>query len=259
MLVSAARPEEKARGEEIGGEGAGHLYLFVDGGHFGPTVEHVGHIVRVEDVEIFRAEEFGVADFDAVLPVGRKLSEKFIERGDEIAQALEVRRIERRKLEDEDAGLLAMRGERSEERVDKELGVEEVRVVGACAVAEAIQLGKFFHRDLVGHFEGQAESVRHLRAEVGEIFFRREPVVAGIDADGRKDFRVFFEALGLEAFGREFPACEVALLVVDLSKPTLVFPRGRAEVEVAVARQRVRGGGELFAREGHPRMITSAR
>ena len=183
MLVGAAGTEEEAGGEKIGGEGPGHGHLLVNGGHFGPTVEDVGHVVRAEDVEVFRAQQIRVAHLDAVLPIGRELPEEDIQRGDEIAEAGEVGRIKRGELEDEDAGFRAMGGERSEEGVEEKFGVEEMFVVRSRAVAEAVELGKFFHRDLVGHFVAEAEAIRDLRAEIGQIFLRRKTVVTGVDAD----------------------------------------------------------------------------
>ncbi|MFN9954558.1 MAG: hypothetical protein ACK55I_15795, partial [bacterium] len=74
---------------------------------------------------------------------------------------------------------------------------------------------------------------------------------AGVDADRRENLRVFLEAFGLESFLREFAAGEVARLVVDLSDPALVFPRGCAEIKTAVVRQRVRGAGQFADGEGH--------
>jgi hypothetical protein len=94
LLVGAAGAEEEAGGEEVGGEGAGHLHLLFDGGHFGPAVKDVGDVVRAENVEVFGAEEIGVADFDGVLPVGRKLAEEGVERGEEVSQAREVGGVE---------------------------------------------------------------------------------------------------------------------------------------------------------------------
>ena len=193
--------------------------------------------MRAEDVEVFGAEEVGVADFDGVLPVGRELREESVEWGEEIAEAGEMGRVEGGEFEDEDAGFPAMRREGSEEGVDEKRGVEEVFVLRSGAATKAVEAGKFFHRDFVGDFVAQAEVVGDLRTEAGQIFFRGEPVVAGIDADGRKGAGVFLEALGLEAAGGEFAAREIALLVVDLPEPTLVFPRGGAEVEVGLPRE----------------------
>ena len=119
LLIGAAGTKEKARGEEIGGEGAGHLHLLVDRRHFRPAVENMGDVVRVEHIEVFRSEQFRVAHFDAVLPVCRQLSE---------------------------------------ERVDEKLGIEEVFVVRARAITEALELGKLLHRDFVGDFVAKAES-----------------------------------------------------------------------------------------------------
>ena len=200
--------------------------------------------MRAEDVEVFGAEEVGVADFDGVLPIGWELREEGVERCEEIAQAGEMGGMKGGELEDEDAGFLAMRGEGAEEGVEEERGVEEVGVVRSGAVAETFEAREFFHRDFVGDFEAQAEVIRDLRAEVGQVFLRREAVVAGVNADRGENFGVFLEALGLEAFVREFAAREVALLVVDLSEPALVFPRGGAEEEVAFPREAGRLAGE---------------
>jgi hypothetical protein len=104
-------------------------------------------------------------------------------------------------------------------------------------LAEAVELGKLFHRDFVGHFVAQPEVVGNLRAKAREEFIGGKTVVAGIDANGRKVVGVFFEALGLEAAGGEFAAREIALRVVDLPEPTLVFPRRGAEVKIGLARQ----------------------
>ena len=251
LLVGAAGAEEEAGGEEVGGERARHGHLLFDRRHFGPAVEDVSHVVGMEDVEIFRPEQLGVAHLNAVLPIGRELPEEGIERGNEVAQALEVRRIKDGEFEDEHAGFPVMRRERAEEGVDEKFGLEEVFVLRPGAVAEAVELGKFFHRDFVGHFVAQPEVVGNLRAKAREEFIRGKAVVAGIDADGWKGVGVFLEALGLEAAGGNFAAREVALRVVDLPEPALVFPRRGAEVQVVFPREaRCLAGERRGEREG---------
>ena len=72
--------------------------------------------MRAEDVEIFGAEQVGVAHLDAVLPARGKLPQKAVERCDEVAQAREVGGVEGGEFEDEDACFFAVGRERSEKR-----------------------------------------------------------------------------------------------------------------------------------------------
>jgi hypothetical protein len=58
-----------------------------------------------------------------------------------------------------------------EESFGEEIGIEEVGIGGAGLDAKAGQIRKLFDGDGVGDFEGEAEIIRGLGGQAGQVFF----------------------------------------------------------------------------------------
>ena len=96
------------------------------------------------------------------------------------------------------------------------------------------QVRKFLQRNLVRDLEPELEVGRRLCREALEVFDAGKGVIGSVHADGLENFRIFGEAVFLEARFGEFPAPFVSGAVVELAAPAGIFPRGRADEDAAL-------------------------
>ncbi len=113
-----------------------------------------------------------------------------------------VARVKSGKLKHQEPNLPAKRFAGSEERVCKQLSIQEMLVRIPRPMAEAGQIRKFLHRDFIGDLEGELKIRRHQRCQTFEIFLRWKCVICRIDADRLENFGLFAEAIPLKlSFG----------------------------------------------------------
>src|SRR5581483_7832011 len=216
----------------------------------------MSHPVPFEALKVFRPEPGPVSQFHTVRPAGGQLSQKIIQVRDEIAAMLIIVGPETRELKDQQANLRLNGRTRSQEAGGKQICVQKIFVRFAGQIPEAIQLGKFFQRHGVSHFEGKPEVVRNLLRHSLEVLLGREGIIGGVHTHGFEDSGILFKATAIEARLGEAPPVLVPPAVVQRAKPAGIFPR-RGANKYALA-------GELtdlplyqFKVELHRRIITS--
>lgn len=111
----------------------------------------------------------------------------------------------------------------------EQVSVQEVLVRFAGAQPEPREIRELLDRDLVRHLEREEEILRHLRDQAVEIAMIGKLVVSGINADGFEDFRIFAQAVPLEARLGKLAPTLVVCWRIELPEPAFVFPTRRAD------------------------------
>src|SRR5215831_10980783 len=143
----------------------------------------------------------------------------------------------------------------SQKGIVEKFSVEEVRIDLASLHPEARQIWKFFDRNRIGDFEAELEIIRRLRHHPIEKFVARELIERRVYADCFEDLGIFAQTILLEPFHGNFAPVFVALRIVKLAQPTLILPRGRADVVAALCKL-LNGVGESCPVKAHDRGIT---
>ena len=193
-------------------------------------IVNVGYLVPREALEVFRLEPVPVPHLHPKRPALGELAQELVEVGDEVAAMLVVGRPEPGKLKHQQPDIGTDGFARLDERLHEQIGVEEINVCFTGLLAEPVQLGELLDGDGVGDLQAEQKVVRGLENHALQILLAGESVVGGIDTDRLEDLAVFRQAIALEpGFGKLAPVF-VAGAVVNHAAPTLVFPRGRADV-----------------------------
>ena len=190
--------------------------------------------------EVVGLEPFFVSQLNSVVPARRQLAEEAVQISHELRAMLVVGGVEAAELDHEQADFVAEWFTGLQERIDEQLSIEEGLVWLSSPNAEAGQIGEPFQRDIVGHFEGEQEVARNLLDQSAQILGGGKLVVSSIHADRLERLGILVEAVPFEPGLGKFPSVVVTLFVVDLSRPTGVFPRACSDEDVA--------GGEALNR-----------
>ena len=161
----------------------------------------------------------------------------------------EIIGVKMREFEDKDPHLVADRLEEMEKAVVADRGIEEGVVGQACPAAISREIGECFDRDVIGHFEREAEAFRHLGSERRQIGRSGTAVIGGVHFDGGEGERVFGEAFPLEPGLGEPAPVEVTLLVIEQAAPVGKFPGRGAEVDLVVLGESPEGFPDKVALE----------
>ena len=111
----------------------------------------------------------------------------------------------------------------------KKIRIQEILVESACAKAESGQVTESLDRDFVRDFKSEQKIIGDSVRQKIQVAAVGKFVIGGIDANGLEHFGVFRQAKLLESRFGKLASPDVAIMFVELSLPTRIFPRGSAD------------------------------